>query len=94
MLRVWLRGSTSLAERKSLLSNSQKYINSKKTNDMKKNIYVKPEILVVNVEAETLMAASGLDTVSVAFGDETVGTGWSVDAKGHSFNVWGDDEEE
>ena len=77
-----------------LLSNSFKSLLTKKTNDMKKNIYVTPEILVVNVEAETLMAASGHDSVGAAFGDGTIGMGNSVDAKGHSFNVWGDDEEE
>lgn len=62
---------------------------------MTKNMYIKPEITVMTVEAETIMAASGPQTLDVTIerDDETIGSG-SVDAKGHNFSIWDFDEDE
>lgn len=56
-----------------------------------KKIYIKPEMQTVDVQVESdMMAASNLtfDNEGV-YGDDV-----EVLSKGHSFSVWGDEEEE
>lgn len=60
---------------------------------MKKK-YISPAILVMKIEAETIMAASdGLNTIDVAFDNSGNTFNGSFRAKGHS-SVWDFDDEE
>ena len=64
---------------------------------MKKNIYVKPETTVVLIETEAMMAASGPESTSVTFdfnGNNSIGSGQSVDSKGHGSNLWDFDDDD
>lgn len=58
-----------------------------------KKVYSKPAISVLDIEAESLMAATITtdgNTGSGGIYDEEIGEGLS---KGHSFDLWADDED-
>lgn len=58
-----------------------------------KKVYSKPAISVLDIEAESLMAATITtdgNTGSGGIYDEKIGEGLS---KGHSFDLWADDED-
>lgn len=59
---------------------------------MDKKTYIKPEMLVMNIEAETLLAASP-DSVEAEKGSTFVESGTWADSKGHT-GVWDFDEED
>ena len=60
-----------------------------------KKTYSKPAISVIDIEAESLMAATittdGNTGSGGVYGDEEITVGGS---KGHSFDLWSDDEED
>ena len=54
--------------------------------------YIKPEIQVVEVELQAMMAASGEDPTLSIFNEDATGDAMSKD-HASNFDVWGFDEE-
>lgn len=61
---------------------------------MKKNVYVKPEITVMNVKT-SLMTSSDPEFVDGYIDEEDyIGSGMSAQSKGNKIYLWGFDDEE
>ena len=58
---------------------------------MKRKAYISPELHVVLMETQKMIAASDSDTMNVTVSGDEINSGWADSRRGRS--IWDDDEE-